>query len=74
MPAAKIIGLVENAGRNMTFDEGIAFIERSRRQVDRFTVAFPNADDIRSAPEYQNQLRQKIDELEADLLALMPKV
>jgi hypothetical protein len=73
MPAAKSIGLVENAGRNMTFAEG-AFIERSRRQVDRFTVAFPNADDIRSAPEYQNQLRQKIDELEADLLALMPKV
>jgi len=25
----------------MTYEEGLAFIERTRRQLDRFEVAFP---------------------------------
>jgi hypothetical protein len=67
MAEAQIIGLMENGGRSMTCEEGLVFIARSRRQLDRFSVAIPNADDIRSSPEFQNGLRQRLDKLEADI-------
>ncbi len=71
MAEAQIIGLMENGGRSMTCEEGLIFVARSRRQLDRFPVAFPNANDIRTSPEFQNQLRQRLDKFEADIRRAM---
>jgi hypothetical protein len=51
----------------MTFAEGLAFVERTRRQLDRFDVAFPGANGRRMNPETEAQLRKLCDELEADI-------
>jgi hypothetical protein len=65
MATSNVIGFSENVG-TMTFAEGLAFIERTRRQIDRFD-ALPHAAgetiDRRDAAE----IRRQCDELEADI-------
>jgi hypothetical protein len=51
----------------MTFAEGLAFVERTRRQLDRFDVALPGANGRRMNPETEAQIRTFCDELEADI-------
>jgi hypothetical protein len=68
---AQVISLMENAGRSMTCEEGLAFVARSRRQLDRFSVAFPNADDIRSSSEFQAEMRLRLDKLERNIRRTM---
>jgi hypothetical protein len=66
MPAPSVIGLSEPTG-TMTFAQGLAFIERTRRQLDRFD-ALPHAPDQSIAPEDAADIRRQCVELEADIL------
>jgi hypothetical protein len=50
----------------MTYEEGLAFIARMRRQLDRFDVSVPGANGRRMAPETEVKIRRICDELEAD--------
>ena len=52
--------------RTMTYQEGLAFIERTRRQLDRFEVALPDGEIRKLAPEAEASIRRQLDELEAD--------
>jgi hypothetical protein len=51
----------------MTFTEGLAFIERTRRQLDRFDAAMPHREGTGIAPEEAADIRRLCDELEADI-------
>ncbi len=66
MPKQNVIAFSEDIG-SMTFDEGLAFIERTRRQLDRFEVALPNPNMMRFSPEAEADIRRLLDELEADI-------
>jgi hypothetical protein len=66
MPASTVLAFSENVGR-MTFAEGLAFIERTRRQLDRFDFALPHAEGKTIDPEEAAAIRRQLDELEADL-------
>jgi len=66
MTASNIIDFAQT-DRPMTYEEGLAFIERMRRQLDRFGVAVPGANGRRIAPETEAKIRAICDELEADL-------
>ncbi len=68
MPAANVIAFSENVP-TMTCEEGLVFIERTRRQLDRFEVAFPLANGQRLPTEDEAKIRQILDELEADIRA-----
>lgn len=50
----------------MTYEEGLAFIERMRRQLDRFEVAVPGANGRRMNPETEEKIRRLCDGLEAE--------
>jgi hypothetical protein len=65
MPNTKILPLAERTGA-MTFAEGRAFIERTRRQLDRF-AALPHAPHEAISPETAAEIRRQCDELEADI-------
>jgi len=52
--------------RPMTYEEGLAFIERMRRQLDRFDVSVPGANGRRMASETEAKIRRLCDELEAE--------
>ena len=68
MPASNVLEFSENIP-TMTFEEGLAFIERTRRQLDRFEVAFPRANGEHIPPETQADVRRLLSELEADIRA-----
>jgi len=65
MSASKVLGLSEDTA-SMTFAQARAFIERTRRQVDRFD-ALPRAPGQNIAPEDAADIRRQCDELEASL-------
>jgi hypothetical protein len=65
MPTAQLLTLAENT-RTMTFAEGRAFIERTRRQLDRFD-ALPRAPGKAIAEHDATAIRTMCDELEADI-------
>jgi hypothetical protein len=67
MSASNVIQFSENAG-TMTFEEGLAFIERTRRQIDRFH-SLPHSPEQTIAPEHEAKIRRLCDELEADIHA-----
>ena len=52
--------------RPMTYEEGLAFIERMRRQLDRFDMSVPGANGRRIEPETEAKIRAICDELEAE--------
>lgn len=52
--------------RTMTYEEGLAFIERTRRQLDRYEVALPEGDVRKMTPEAEASIRRQLDELEAE--------
>jgi hypothetical protein len=66
MSVSTLLTFSEDAGR-MTFADGLAFIEKTRRQLDRFDVAFPGAGGQRMNPETEAKIRSICDELEADI-------
>ena len=63
MTTAQILPLAERT-TGMTFAEGLAFIERTRRQVDRFDL-LPHA--VLISPEDAADIRRQCDELKADI-------
>jgi len=65
MTRSTVLGFSENTA-TMTFAEGLAFIERTRRQLDRFD-ALPHAPGEVIAPEDAAAIRRQCDELEADI-------
>lgn len=66
MPAPKVIQFGEATG-TMTYAEGIAFIERTRRQLDRFDDAMPRPPGESIAPEDAQRIHTMLDALEADI-------
>jgi len=50
----------------MTYEQAFAFIERMRRQLDRFEVSVAGANGRRIAPETEAKIRRLCDELEAE--------
>ena len=66
MQTAKILTLAEPNG-TMTFAEGLAFIERTRRQLDRFDDALPHAPDQTLALDDAAEIRRMCDELGSDI-------
>ena len=67
MAEAQVITFMESPGRTMTCEEGLTFIERMRRQLDRFGVAVPGKNGQQMDPEIEERIRQICDELEAEL-------
>jgi hypothetical protein len=65
MSESTVLRLAEPT-RTMTFAEGRAFIERTRRQLDRFD-ALPHAEGAHIATEDAAAIRRMCDELEADI-------
>lgn len=70
MSASNLLAFSENVP-TMSCDEGLAFVERTRRQLDRFGVALPGMTGRAITPEYEQRIRILCDELEADILAKM---
>lgn len=66
MADQNVLSLVENAGQHMTIEEGFAFIERSRRQLDRFAIACA-PEGRRIVPAFEAQMRSRLDNLESQL-------
>ena len=66
MPASNVIAFSENVP-TMSCEEGLAFIERTRRQLDRFEVAFPLANGQRMPAQDEANIREILDELEAEI-------
>ena len=65
MTTAIVIALSENTN-TMTFAEGRAFIERTRRQLDRFgNLPRPRGQMV--APDDAAEIRRMCDELEIDI-------
>jgi hypothetical protein len=50
-----------------TTEQGLAFVARMRRQLDRYGVAFPGREGQRMAPEFEECIRRICDDLEADI-------
>lgn len=65
MTASTVLKLAEPM-KTMTFAEGLAFIERTRRQLDRFD-ALPHAPGQAISPEDAAEIRRLCDELSADI-------
>ena len=52
--------------RTMTYEDGFAFIARTRRQLDRYEVALPDGEARKMSPDAEASIRRQLDELEAD--------
>jgi hypothetical protein len=65
MALARVQALAENTG-TMTFAQGLAFIARTRRQIDRFDD-LPHAPGQKIAPDAAAEIRRMCDDLEADI-------
>jgi hypothetical protein len=66
MPDPQVLDFSEEAPA-MTYAEGLAFVENTRRKLDRFDVAFPGANGQRMNPETEAKIRNICDELEVDI-------
>ena len=55
----------------MTIQDGLDFIERTRRQLDRYEDAIPHAEGTTIAPEDKERIRAKCDALEVEINALL---
>lgn len=69
MPASNVVGFSETT-ETMTFADGLAFIDRTRRQLDRFD-ALPHAPGESIAPEEAAAIRRICDKVEADIREML---
>ena len=65
MPPSNVIAFGETTS-TMTYEEGLAFIARSRRQLDRFSIALPQGEVQVIASQDATAIRRKLDDLEAE--------
>jgi len=65
MTRSTVLGFSENTA-TITNPQGLAFIKRTRRQLDRFD-ALPHAPGEAIASEDAAAIRKQCDELEADI-------
>jgi hypothetical protein len=70
MSRSTVVGFSETTA-TMTFADCLAFIERTRRRLDRFD-ALPHAAGETIAPEEEAAIRHQCDELEADINRSLP--
>ncbi len=70
MCAANVLGFSEPTN-TMTIADGLAFIERTRRQLDRFDHALPHDEGQSFDPEEAAAIRGICDRVEADLHRLL---
>jgi hypothetical protein len=66
MSGPNVISFGENSA-GATYADGISFIERTRRQLDRFEQALPHDREQSIAPEDAAAIRRKLNELEASI-------
>ncbi len=66
MSASNVLGFSENIPTKTT-EQGLAFVARMRRQLDRYGVAFPGVEGKRLAPEHEERIRRICNDLEADI-------
>jgi hypothetical protein len=66
MPISNVIDLSENLPMR-TAGDGLAYVVRMRRQLDRFGVAFPGKEGQRLPAEDESRIRRICDNLEADI-------
>ena len=66
MTGSNIVAFGENPA-TATRADGLAFIERTRRQLDRSEQALPNGDTHRMPPEEITTIRRQLDALEASI-------
>jgi hypothetical protein len=66
MPSSKVISFSEPE-QTMTIADGLAFIERTRRQLDRFDTALPHDEGKTFDPQEAAEIRKLCDKVEADL-------
>jgi hypothetical protein len=64
---------LDEAAASMTFADGLAFIERTRRQLDRFGE-LPGAQGKPIDPQEEADIRRLCDELEADIKAKLSNI
>jgi hypothetical protein len=72
MSATTMLGFSE-ATNTMTIADGLAFIERTRRQLDRFDTALPHDEGKTIDPEEAAAIRRLCDKVEADINQLLGK-
>ncbi len=70
MSASTVVGFSEPT-ETMTIAEGLAFIERTRRQLDRFDAALPHDEGKSIDPEEAAAIRSICDKVEADINRLL---
>jgi hypothetical protein len=70
MSASNVLGFSEPT-KTMTIADGLAFIERTRRQLDRFDTALPHDEGKTFDPEEAAAIRKICDKVEADLHRLL---
>jgi hypothetical protein len=66
MTPSNVVGFSEHI-ETMTFEEAMAFVERTRRQLDRFDAALPHKEGQTIDPAEAQAIRQMCDVLEADM-------
>ena len=66
MPVSNVIGFTENIPMK-TAQQGLAFVARMRRQLDRYGVALPGKEGQCIDPEHEAHIRRICDDLEADI-------
>ena len=70
MPASKVISFAEPE-QKMTIADGLAYVERTRRQLDRFDAALPHDEGKTFDPQEAAEIRKLCDRLETDLNRLL---
>jgi hypothetical protein len=70
MSESKVLAFGENQP-SMTIADGLAFIDRTRRQLERFDTAIPHADGTTIAPQDRDAIRAKCDKVEAEIQDLL---
>jgi hypothetical protein len=66
MTRSNVLSLSEPTG-TMTYAECLVFLDRTRRQLDRFDTALPHSESETIDPEDADAIRCMCDELEADI-------
>ena len=70
MSKSKVLTLAEPTG-TMTLAEGLAFIERTRRQLDRFDLAIPHTAGKSIDLQEAEAIRRICDEVEEEINAML---